>query len=392
MQTQSIAPSPATLEISNRYIYIASPWGPKGGGMFKVADYLIQAQALAAPGRTAELRPLDTRGGRSAGYSIWVLGKAVLSLVRGRLSGDLVGVHVNVSERLSLVRKGIVIATSRVLGLPVVLHLHAAQLHHCYRGLPPPLQAMTRWMFSLPSSCVVLGEQARRFLTDELRVAPERIEIVINGVPGPSAPRRQEESGGIQRILFVGHLCERKGVSDLLKALALPGFDKHRLEVCFAGGWDLEAYRKIAGDLGLGGMVRFVGWSDQQQVALLMAQADVLVLPSYDEGLPLVILEALANGVAVVCSPVGEIPAVLTDGVDALFVAPGDVQGLAVSLQRVLQQPALRTSLESNGRALYEEKFSLTRFSASRAKVHQRHFQIDIQAVQAGPAKLRRNN
>jgi glycosyltransferase involved in cell wall biosynthesis len=77
---------------------------------------------------------------------------------------------------------------------------------------------------------------------------------------------------------------------------------------------------------------------------------------------------------------------VLTDGVNACFVRPGDVAGLAAGLQRVLQQPALRDALERNGRALYEQQFSLTRFFASIARVHQRHFGIAGEPLQAGGA------
>ena len=72
-----------------------------------------------------------------------------------------------------------------------------------------------------------------------------------------------------------------------------------------------------------------------------MAAADVLVLPSYDEGLPLVILEALAIAVAVVCTPVGEIPTALSNGVNAHFVKPGDVAGIAAGLHRTLQRRRL---------------------------------------------------
>lgn len=112
-----------------------------------------------------------------------------------------------------------------------------------------------------------------------------------------------------------------------------------------------------------------------------MAQTDVLVLPSYDEGLPLAILEALANGVAVVCSPVGEIPAVLSDGLNACFVQPGDITGLAAALQRVLRQPDFMEKLERNGRAIYEKKFSLPRFFASVARIHKHHFGISAQIL-----------
>ncbi|MDB5744874.1 MAG: glycosyl transferase, group 1 [Polaromonas sp.] len=365
----------------SRYIYIACPWTPKGGGMFKVADYLIQSQAPLTTTEGADLRPLDTRGGFSALYSLAVLARAVAKLVGGRLSGRLAGVHINMAERLSLFRKGVILLACRALGLPVVLHLHAAQLHHFYRDLPAPLQGLIRWLFSLPASCLVLGQAAGRFVTEELRVPAERVEILSNGVPEPTHARRQPGESTVQRVLFVGNLSERKGVSDLLQALALPGFDPTQLEVTFAGGGDVASYEAKARQLGIDNFVRFAGWSDQQQVAQLMAMADVLVLPSYDEGLPLVILEALANGVAVVCSPVGEIPSVMTDDVNACFVAPGDVAGIAKGLQRVLQQPLLRLALERNGRALYEESFSLTRFFSSVAKIHQRHFGIAAQQL-----------
>lgn len=357
---------------TGRYIFLASPWAPMGGGMLRVAEYLIQAQDAAS--LKAELRPLDTRGGASALYSLWVLATALARIVRGRLGGRLAGVHVNMAERLSLFRKSAVVLMCRLLGVPVVLHLHAAQFEPFYRRLPRPLQRLTRWVFSLPACCIVLGSAAQRFVTQELQVPPSRVEVIFNGVPEPTHARRLVGVSPMQRVLFVGNLCERKGVSDLLQALALQGLDTSRLEVTLAGGGDVAGYRAQARQLGIDEFVRFAGWSNQQQVARLMAQADVLVLPSHDEGLPLVILEALANGVAVVCSPVGEIPHVLQDGVNACFVQPGDTVGIAESVQRVLTDPALRQSLERNGRLLYEQQFSLVRFSASVAKLHQRHF------------------
>ena len=388
MRSESL-PRTAIRESEGRYIYMACPWTPMGGGMFKVADYLIQAQASSsaiASADAAELRPLDTRGGANALYSLWVLATALARIARGRFSGRLAGVHVNMAERLSLFRKGAVIATCRALGVPVVLHLHAAQLHHFYAGLPRPLQALTRWVFSLPASVVVLGSAARKFVIEELGVEPGRVDIVINGVPEPTHARRIAGESATQRVLFVGNLSERKGVTDLLLALALPGLDTAKLEVTLAGGGDVEAYEAKARQLGIASFVRFAGWSDQQQVARLMARADLLVLPSYDEGLPLVILEALANGVAVVCSPVGEIPSVLTDSTNACFVQPGDVAGIAAGLRRVLQDGELRAALERNGRALYEQKFSIARFFASVAHIHQRDFGVAGKPLRAPAA------
>jgi len=366
-----------------RYIYIACPWTPVGGGMFKVADYLIQAQRPSPKPGFAELRPLDTRGGGRAVFSLWVLACALAKLVRGRMSGRLAGVHVNMAERLSLFRKGTVVVVARALGVPVVLHLHAAELHHFYRQLPGPLQALTRWVYSLPSVCIVLGSAARRFVVEDLLVSPDRVEVVINGVPEPAVARRTAIASGTQRVLFLGNLSERKGLSNLLQALALPGFCGDRLEVTIAGGGDVDGYRQQAVRLGIDDFVKFVGWADQPKVAALMANADVLVLPSFDEGLPLVILEAMANGVAVVCTPVGEIPSALADGADALFVEPGNASSIAAGLQSVLSDAELRERLEANGRQSYERRYSLNRFFESIARIHGKHFGICAEARQS---------
>jgi glycosyltransferase involved in cell wall biosynthesis len=219
-------------------------------------------------------------------------------------------------------------------------------------------------------------------------VPRERIEIVINGVPEPTVARRVESGvpGRVQRVLFVGNLSERKGVSDLLHAMAQAPLHRVPLELVLAGGGDVEGYAALASRLGLDGRVRFNGWTGQQALAELLAQADVLVLPSHDEGLPLAILEALAHGVAVVCTPVGEIPHVLTDGQDACFVEAGDPESIAEGLLRVLKDRWLREMLERNGRALFEQRFSLDRFSASVARIHRRHFGVCSPAGQAGAA------
>lgn len=364
-----------------RYIYLACPWTPKGGGMYKVADYLIQAQALpgkdqGTPACAAVLKPLDTRGDGHALTSLWVLATALVLLLRGRASGQLAGVHVNMAERLSVLRKGTVVMACRALGVPVVLHVHAAQLHHFYRSLPAPLRALTRWVFSLATSVVVLGTASKRFVVEELGVAPGQVEILINGVPEPSVQRRSAP-GPVLQLVFVGNLSQRKGVSDLLQAMALPAVAELPLTLTLAGGGDVAGYEAEARALGLAAeRVRFAGWSDQARVAQHMAEADMLVLPSYDEGLPLVILEALANGVAVVCTPVGEIPSVLHDRETALLVPPGNVSALGAALCALALDADLRERLEHNGRALYAQHFSLSRFFAAVARVHRRHFGV----------------
>jgi glycosyltransferase involved in cell wall biosynthesis len=210
-------------------------------------------------------------------------------------------------------------------------------------------------------------------------VPAERVAIVINGVPEATLPRRKAQPGGPQRVLFLGNLSERKGLTCLLQALSKPGFDRARLQVVIAGGGDVAGYQAKARALGIDEFVKFEDWCDQEKSARLLAASDVLVLPSVNEVLPLVILEALANRVAVVCTPVGEIPSLFTDCVDACFVTPGDADDLAAVLQEVLQEPGLMEAMGHNGRALYQQQFSLPRFFSSIARIHQRTFGIAAQ-------------
>lgn len=364
----------------NKKIFIACPWTPLGGGMFKVADYLIQSQTPEKVNSTdhAQLVPLDTRGGKHPLFSIFYLTTALATLLFHRLLGQAAGVHVNMAERLSFFRKSIVILFSRLIGLPVILHLHAAQLHHFYARLPSVLRAYTRWTFSKASKIIVLGETAKKFVIADLKIAPDKIEIVLNGVPEPTCPRAPYSvTHNKTRVMFLGNLSERKGVSDLLNAIAKSqAFQEGKAEAVFVGAEEIEFYQNKAKYLGISNMIQFTGWADQKQAAQWMATADILALPSYDEGLPLVILEALSNQVAVLCTPVGEISNNLKSDENSLFVSPGNIEEITQAIDKLVLDKTYREHIAAKGRELYEKGFSLDCFSDRIAEVHQRVFGV----------------
>ncbi|MGE5442470.1 MAG: glycosyltransferase family 4 protein, partial [Bacteroidota bacterium] len=217
----------------------------------------------------------------------------------------------------------------------------------------------------------------RRFVIEELGADAGKVVILHNGVPRAMFSRQPRPSDRQLRILFLGNLMERKGVTDLLEALARQPLSGMNWRATFAGGGAIEFYRRKADSLGLLPRVDFPGWVDQRGAGALLAASDVLVLPSYDEGLPLVILEALTAGVPVVCSPVGAIPEVLEDGKSAVFVQPGDSQGLTDALAELGREPALRERLALEGRALYDREFSLEIFAARVVGIYRTYCSFD---------------
>lgn len=368
------------MKHKNKKIFIACPWTPLGGGMFKVADYLIQSQTPQNVEKKyqAKLSPLDTRGDKPPIFSIFYLSFALIKLFVSKLKGEAAGIHINMAERLSLFRKSTVIIFSYLIGVPVILHLHAAQLHHFYTSLPFFLQAFSRWVFSKANRVIVLGETSKKFVIEELKVKPENVTIVLNGVPEPTYKKEPYSIYHNKiRLMFLGNLSERKGVSDLLNAISKSqAFNDNKAEALFVGNGDICFYQNMAKDFHIENQVTFTGWADQQQAAQWMATADILALPSYDEGLPLVILEALGNGVAVLCTPVGEIGHNLTHNQNAVLVEPGNLKDITQALDKLILNEEFRNDIARNGRKLYEKGFSLNCFSDSIAEVHQQVFGV----------------
>jgi glycosyltransferase involved in cell wall biosynthesis len=160
--------------------------------------------------------------------------------------------------------------------------------------------------------------------------------------------------------LFLGQVGRRKGVADLLDALVTPEVAALEWSATVAGNGEVLEYRERARELGLAGRVRLTGWLGPDDVAWELQRADVFVLPSHAEGLPLAVLEAMAYGLAIVTTPVGAIPEVIEDGETGLLVPPGDPEVLAVALRLVLGSDVLRETLATAARNQWERDHDIT--------------------------------
>ncbi len=361
---------------------LASPYGEAGGGMGRIADTLAdEAQHRALPVR---FERLETRGRSRAGSLLVLLRAAGRVIVASLVERELL-LHVNVAERGSVLRKGVLILLARLLGRPVLLHVHAAQLVGFAAGLPAPLRRLLGWTFRRATLCVVLSQAMRGWMTGCLGVPAARVVVLRNGVPMRLASPAAR--GERFRLLFLGNLSERKGVPELLAALAHPALAGWHGELVLAGGGDVGRFEAQAAALGLSAKLRLTGWLDEAAAAAELAAADALVLPSHDEGLPLVILEALAQRVPVITTPVGAIPEVLRHEATALLVPPGDPAGLAEAVARLAGDRRLREALADAGRALYEQEFTASVFVDRLTALYQQYcgFSAPSGAFQLAP-------
>ena len=170
--------------------------------------------------------------------------------------------------------------------------------------------------------------------------------------------------------MFLGYLSARKGVPELLQALASPALAALPWRATLAGGGPVDEFRVRAATVGLADRVAFPGWIDQSAASALCAVADILVLPSYAEGLAMSVLEGLAHGLAVVATPVGAHAEVIEPDQSGLLVPPGDIAALGAALARVVGDRALRERLRAGARQRFIERFDVRSYSGRLTRLH----------------------
>ncbi|NCT83624.1 MAG: glycosyltransferase family 4 protein [Comamonadaceae bacterium] len=267
----------------------------------------------------------------------WALAQLLAALLAGRVSL----LHAHVASYGSFARKSLLLALARGFGVPTVFHLHGGHFQKFYAASPAWRQRWIRHTLRRSNRVLALSEAWREAL---LSIVPEaRVSVLANPVAfPPPAPERPAVPG---RVLFLGRADRSKGVFDLLTALGQARAQLPRLHLHVGGDGDLEAVRAAVAREGLDAAVTLLGWVRGAAKERELAEAEIFVLPSYDEGLPMAMLEAMARGKAVLATPVGGIPQALRDGVDGLLVAPGQPPRLAEALLRLGGDAPLRAAL-----------------------------------------------
>jgi glycosyltransferase involved in cell wall biosynthesis len=286
--------------------------------------------------------------------------------------------------------------------LPIWLRLRPAIVHteatHCYRAAGslarffgtwrvchvqfPPTEGEFDWHFRHGPDAVVTCYQAQ---ADEIEPAlrkaqpdcrllavPNGVELdegstASSGTTGAPATSDAFRFGARHVFVIIGHLSEVKGYPTFLRAAARVLADEPDCAFVSVGGETISpgfgaTMKALAAELGIADRVHFLGWRDDAPA--IMRSADALVLPSLAEALPLAILEAMACGKPVIATPVGGVAEAVVDGETGFLVTPGDVDGLAAAMTRLVREDGLAARMGAAGRRRGEAKFSVKRMVA----------------------------
>lgn len=332
-------------------VVMAGPSLDVRGGIAVLEGTLLNSSLGRRVALTHLVTHVDGSTVRKAGVGLAAYGSFMRRCRRRR--PDLL--HVHLSSHVSFYRKAVLVGLARHRGIPVLLHLNASDLEEFVAGSRVHAAAVRR-VFDGAATIVVVSESWARVVAG--MTCNARIEVVPNPVVVDQFTGGPRDDGP-PMVLFLGRIGERKGTDDLLDAAARVVQQHPHVQFVLAGDGELAQARQRARRLGIEERVSFPGWVRGEAKLDLLRQAHVYVLPTYREGLPVSVLEAMAAGLPVVSTPVAGIPDAIEDGENGLLVPPGDALALAAAIGKLLGDGELRGTMGERNRAKARERFDV---------------------------------
>ncbi|MFV0363059.1 MAG: glycosyltransferase family 4 protein [Suipraeoptans sp.] len=264
--------------------------------------------------------------------------------------------HVHMAAQASFYRKYAFIKQAKRKNKKIIIHNHAADFDDFfYNQSNDSERSKIIKCFEIADKVVVLSKEWANFFSKTI-CSKEKIEILHNGIIVPSYIKKDYANNN---VLFLGRLGGRKGIYDLLKII--PNIITEIPDVRFyiGGDGEIEKCEKYAIDTGCAHCIEFTGWLNPEQKAKYLEKCSIFVLPSYNEGMPMALLEAMGYGLASISTNVGGIPQVIDNKKDGIIINPGNTNQLYHELLILLENKALKEKLGCLARKKICENYTI---------------------------------
>lgn len=281
---------------------------------------------------------------------------SLMKILHVFIYGNIDIVHIHMSERGSVYRKSIIIQLAKIFDCKIVLHLHGAEFESWYGNLKKMNKKYVRNTLNKADKIIILGEYWKLFMSSLVQDT-NKVTVIYNAV---EVPDKYLYSNNCQNLLFLGVVGKRKGIDDLLEAIKLLDVKLDTKIKLWIYGPDFEntIENKIS-TLKLHNRVEYKGWLSKNSKSAMLKEIAINILPSYNEGLPMTILETMAFGIPNISTNVAAIPEAVNNS-NGIIVEAGDVIQLANAIEYLMtnDQEREKRSLEAYDTA--KNRFSLT--------------------------------
>ena len=353
-------------------VLVACPVPPPFGGIASVAEDLIHSELSTEFDFTlfprSELFPPGVEG-------FWAVNmfrlRRFIRFFRLLRGGGFSLLHVH-SAQTNFRGSVILMMLARAVGTKVLLHLHGSDWNSFYGHQSAWNRLLKRWCLRLPDRIIILNalwEKNLNRLQGPVPVVLVRNRLAQAAPPDPKAVAETRARLGLDVshfvVLLVGGVSETKGVFEILEAAPEVIRNKDTVRFVLVGREELpgemRAVKSIIRAKGLHSWVQITGEVERDKVPLLMGMADLFLLPSRTEGMPVALLEAMRARLPIVATSVGGIPEMVEDGVSGLVIEPQSPEQITRAILRLVDDEAFRHNLGEGGYKAFEEKFEYSK-------------------------------
>ena len=257
-------------------------------------------------------------------------------------------VHIHSSFGPSFYRKIPFIYMASFFNKPIINHIHGADFNKFYNGASNNKKKLIEAVYRKCSILIALSNEWKSNLANI--VSEDKIRIIENySIINENAFIERINRKSNNQVLFLGEVGKRKGCYDL------PGVVKHvvkkipNIKFIIGGSGDIEEIKQLLKEKDLEEHVIFTGWVKGKKKDKLLRENDVFFLPSYNEGMPMAILDAMGYGMPIISTNVGGIPKIVENNVNGYICEPGDIESFAHNIIDILsnEETLIRTSMAS---------------------------------------------
>lgn len=238
--------------------------------------------------------------------------------------------HIHAASRGSTFRKGYYVKMVKKWNKKVIFHIHGAQYIEFYNEISDKKKRRVKEILHEADRVVALSQDWKEKFDNIFKL--DNCIVLKNGINMQKLQPSINNPADFQKsFLVLGRIGKRKGTYDLIEAFKLVKFNQPNVICYVAGDGEIDKATEIIKKNNLQDNVIVVGWADYDKKIELLSKVSTVILPSYNEGLPMAILEGMASGKAIISTTVGAIPEVVSKD-NGILIEPGDVKALAKSI------------------------------------------------------------
>lgn len=263
-------------------------------------------------------------------------------------------VHIHMASRRSTFRKAKYIKLAKKKNKKIVLHIHGAGYKNFYNECNKKQQEYIKNILNMCDKIIVLSEEWYNYF--KKIIDSKKIVIIYNSIIMPKDFKKNIDTN---QFLFLGRIGSRKGIYDLIDVFESIAAKYPEAKLYIGGDGEINKLNKIIIEKNLKNNIEYIGWVTGEKKEQYLKRASFYILPSYNEGMPMSVLEAMAYKNVTISTNVGGIPRIIQNEENGIIINSGDKDSMQKYLIRLIEDKQLRNKLSKNARKTIEEKFNI---------------------------------